>query len=331
MYCIDKTFLIFDKKNMKKDIKILFFSLLLASACSENKKDTTTTVETIIDSVKTTITTPSYKLQSGNLSLEVDPKTGARISSIKINGEEILYGKLDSSNNWGSTFWPSPQELWGWPPIPVLDNESYRDTAASQGFSLVSNIAAKPKISVLKNFVASPEDSSFIINYTITNQSDSAIKIAPWEITRVPAGGIFFYPKGKDKPKGDLKVFVKNINNITWYDYDSATIPKGVPKLFADGEEGWLAYLSNERNLLVKKFENAPLENKAPDPENEIELYTDSEKRYTEVEQQGAYKTLEPKNSYTWTVKWYARKVPASVNAAAGSKDLAAFVRTTLN
>lgn len=313
---------------MELRTRLLYVAMFLASACTQEKK--TATTENKTSPAPTTSSEKSYRIVSGNLALEVDPKVGGRISSLTIHGKEVLYVNKET-NNWGSTLWPSPQTLWNWPPVAVLDSEAYRDTVSEQGFAIVSKVAAKPAVSFTKQFVAQPQDSSFLLTYTITNQSDSSIRLAPWEITRVPSGGLIFYPTGKDKPQGDLKAQAQQLGGITWFDYDSTAIPQGVPKLFADGSKGWLAYVTNEHTLLVKKFKDTPIEEKAPSPENEIELFTDPARAYTEVEQQGAYTLVQPKASVSWTVQWFVRTIPQQVKIKAGDKELVRFVEAVVH
>ena len=62
----------------------------------------------------------------------------------------------------------------------------------------------------------------------------------------------------------------------------------------------------------------------------DVELYTNKLHTYVEIEDQGAYVTIAPGMSSSWKVTWYLRKLPAGVEATAGSAELAAFVRDTI-
>ncbi len=313
---------------MRKKLPLFLFVCLGFSACTPDKTSEQSG-EVKKDSTANTAT-KEYKITAGNVTLQIDPETGARISSLKINEEELLYLSKDSNNNnWGSTFWPGPQKLWGWPPPSVLDSEPFKDSTVKEGLAFVSNISVKPVLQFSKEFSGGSQDTSVRITYTITNKGDSSIQLVPWEITRVPPGGIVFYPKGKGKSQGDLAKLVHYKEGIAWFDYDSTTIPQGVPKVFEDGSEGWVAYVNNTRKILIKTFEDTPLEQKAPE-ENEVHIYTDPNKKYTEVEHQGAYTLLEPGKSLSWTVKWYVRELPARVQIQEGSPTLAAFVRNVV-
>ena len=84
-----------------------------------------------------------------------------------------------------------------------------------------------------------------------------------------------------------------------WYNTDEANQNR---KVNADGK-GWLAYI-NDGLLLVKKFQDLKAGEPAPD-EAEIQVYVNMRKTYIELESQGAYTTLNPGESLSWTVKWY--------------------------
>ena len=64
-----------------------------------------------------------FVLTLDSLLFQVDPNMGARVSSVKLEGQEILYVTGDPLAS-GSTFWPSPQS-WGWPPPSALDSDPY--------------------------------------------------------------------------------------------------------------------------------------------------------------------------------------------------------------
>ena len=310
------------------NLKYLLPFLFIIYSCSEKDKNTQVATETsVITNKKGGIISLNFK----NLNLEIDSSAGARISSFKVGDKELLYTSRDSNNNnWGSTFWPSPQSLWGWPPPAILDNSPYKVTLLKDTVTLTSQNAILPSINISKTIYSNSIDTSITIKYSMKNTSDSAIKIAPWEISRVPSGGHIVFPKGNDTPRGELQALFKDSLGAVWFDYDSTKIPAGVPKLFADGSEGWLAYANNSRQIIIKKFKDSPLNLKAPDPENEIEIYTHPGNHYIEVEQQGPYELLSPGSSTTWTVKWYARQIPPNVDVSFGSASLLAYIRNVV-
>jgi Domain of unknown function (DUF4380) len=270
----------------------------------------------------------TYSFQSANLTFEVDAKNGGRVSAFKIDGKDFLSGKNINTDNWGSTFWTSPQSAWGWPPIGEIDNQEYTGGIKNDAVVLRSKKDPKFGYEIKKEFTASEADTSVIIRYTITNNSDSVRSVAPWEITRVSPGGLTFFPAGKGNKNGGLAPLMKDSIGITWYVYDANLVPAGNEKLICDGSEGWMAQVNNGV-ILIKKWDDVPLEKNAPG-EGEVEIYANPDKSYIEIEPQGPYTILAPGASSAWEVKWYLRNLPPDIKAEAGNKNLVDFVRNTV-
>jgi hypothetical protein len=266
-----------------------------------------------------------YLIKVANQSMEIDPMNGGRIASITVDGAEIFTTRYINQTNWGSTFWTSPQSSWGWPPVEEIDSKPYAAVVEENTLKMTAARDSKLGVVITKEIYGNKKDTSYLVRYTITNTTEKAIKIAPWEITRVHPDGLTFYPTGKGEKRGDLAKLTFDKNGITWYDYDHTTIPGGVPKLLADGSEGWLGHLHGHI-LLLKKFVDVPVEKQAPD-EGEIELYANPDRTYIEIEQQGIYEEIQPKASKSWDVKWIIRRLPASVKAEAGNQELVNYVR----
>ena len=82
------------------------------------------------------------------------------------------------------------------------------------------------------------------------------------------------------------------------------------------GLSEWLAYLNQEKGLLlVKQFEDLDKCQPAPD-EAEIQVYVNRGKTYIELESQGAYTTLQPGEELNWTVRWYLQPCKDTSSAA---------------
>ena len=229
------------------------------------------------------------------------------------------------ADNWGSTFWPSPQN-WAWPPtdggsINAINTLPYAVERDAQTLILTSQVnETAPTVSVIKKFSADPGKQAIVIDYTMSNGGTEPVTVAPWEITRVPAGGITFYAEASapvvNDPNMVLPVTTLS-HGVRWYEHDPSVVEP--TKFFADGK-GWLAHAEGDL-LLIKSFPDLRPE-QSPTGETEIEIF--AAPKYVEVENQGAVATLAPGDSLHWTVRWYARKLAAP--AVVGSADLVAFV-----
>jgi Domain of unknown function (DUF4380) len=265
-------------------------------------------------------------LELGSTYFEVTPRHGARISSLRHGGVELLTqtGASNYADATGSTFWPSPQ-TWPWPPPAEIDNGPYAVSVDASGvISLEGASSSATSLQVSKRFSADLAREAIRLEYAMTNTSGAPVTWAPWEITRMPASGLAFWPTGGE-PFGPQPMRALAAAGHTWCD---PTQTDGEGKLFADGAGGYLAYLVGDR-LLIKQFQDQPTSAMAPN-EAEIELYVNPDHSYVEVEQQGAYASIPPGKTVRWQVSWYVRKLPTGVVPSIGNPDLVAFVAETL-
>lgn len=271
---------------------------------------------------------PIYRWQLGDLSLEVDAAHGARVIAFRIGAENILTGPEINGLNFGSTFWTSPQADWNWPPVVEFDSAPY--TVSGQGADLLFTSATADPLGlrVTKRFTVDPVREVVDIVYGIENPGGSPRTVAPWENARVPTGGLTFFPVGGGvQPPSTLKV--REIDGVVWFDYDAKPITDH-QKMFAHGAEGWLAHIDVARRMLyLKTFDEIEASAQAPS-EAQIEIYADPAHTYVEVEQQGAYRPIEPGGRVEWSVTWRLRRVPLGLDIIPGNKSLLALVRAVV-
>jgi hypothetical protein len=269
-----------------------------------------------------------FTFQFGDTQFVVDAQQGGRIVTFALAGRNILTGPAVDPANYGSTFWPSPQSAWGWPPPPEIDSSPYAASLDGGTLSLAGATAAGLGLALKKAFSADGQSGVVTVVYTIANRDSKAHQVAPWEITRVAAGGLTFFPMGEGGPrKGPQDLLSPTIvNGVAWFAYNAAAITAD-QKLFADGQEGWIAHVDGDL-LLVKSFGDTLPAQAAPG-EAEIEIYANAGHTYVEVENQGAYVNLAPGASTAWTVRWMLRKLDlASTPARPGSAPLLDLARS---
>ena len=243
-----------------------------------------------------------YELKVGDLTMTIDAAKGAKILSFKHKDAEVI-NQSRWPESFGSTFWTSPQKEWNWPPVQEFDKGTYTVEKRDDKLIMTSPVSERMKYRIRKEFAVDKKDLSIIVTYAIINESDETRQVAPWEITRVPNDGIIFFdaPLEGITPAGLLPM--KAEHGAVWYTVDEANENR---KINADGK-GWLAY-GAKGLLLVKKFQDLKAEEPAPG-EAEIQVYVNRGKSYIEIESQGAYTTLKPKEKLTWTVRWYLKPV----------------------
>ena len=243
------------------------------------------------------------EVKVGDVTMTINPEKGAKIMSLKYQDQEVI-NQSRWPESFGSTFWTSPQKEWNWPPVPEIDKGVYQVEEKDGHLIMTSPVSEKLKYRIRKDFSVDKKDCAIVIAYSIINESGEERKVAPWEITRVPNnGGLIFFdaPLEGITPAGVMNFEAKD--GAVWYQPDEAPQNR---KINADGK-GWLAFANNGL-LLVKKFDDLKAGDPAPD-EAEIQVYVNRGKTYIELESQGAYTTLAPGKSLSWTVRWYLKPV----------------------
>jgi len=276
--------------------------------------------------VKPVVEGGRHVLAWDDLRLEIDAATGARVTAFSLGGRDLLTGPSADAANYGSTFWPSPQSAWGWPPLAEIDHGPYRAEIDAAAITMRSAISPALGVSVDKRFSADAGRGAVTFDFTIHNRGAAPTRLAPWQITRVPPGGLSLFPSGAgvDPPCPPSNLAVRQALGVTWYAFDAAAVTDH-QKLFADGREGWLAHVDGDL-LLVKTFPAVPRAAQAPG-EAQIEIYATPAHTYVEIEAQGACETIAPGGASRWRVVWLARRLPPDVPRVVGSAPLLDFIR----
>jgi len=274
----------------------------------------------------------SLDFTMGLVSARVDLRLGARLIRFRLGELDALLDAsvvagTDNANNFGATFWPSPQSVWGWPPPPAIDSLPYRAEAEGSESGWASDPARLfdgSRLSVRKVFRALEEQGAFEISYTIRNEGDRPVEVAPWQISRVRAGGTTFFrlgPGGIDRD--DLAT--EQRGGFVWYRYDAEAVTREGQKTLADAT-GWVAQLSGDL-LLVQTYPDVAPGAAAPG-EAEMELYANPGRTYVEIEPQGQLCSLGPgARTEPWTVRWFVRRVPDHIDRTPGSNALIELVQ----
>lgn len=266
----------------------------------------------------------SLLLEHAGLSVRIDPQKGGRIISFARDGRELLTQEAVHPNNYGSTFWDSPQTVWGWPPRACLDSEPY--AVREEGGALVLESGQDEcGLRFSKRFAINAKCGALEIEYRIANHGLEARSCAPWEITRVP-GGLSFFPFASHEglPATALTP-VQRDADICWYDFDPAQLAQG-KKLFSGASEPWLAHLSRDGLLFVKSFPGVPA-SEIPPGQGEVEIWGQDGAIYIELETHGAYRTLAPGESLRYPVRWFLERAPVDLDCRVGSAGLLALAR----
>jgi hypothetical protein len=293
---------------------ILFSSVISFHARSQKKTDL----------VVPELREGRYRVTISNAVLEIDPELGARVTSLKLDGINFLTGPEINPTYWGSSFWLSPQKQWN-NFSHTLDNKRYVASVENNVLTLKSQKDSATGLTFSREILGNRKTNFFTIKYIVTNSSAMVQKLAPWEVTRVNINGIAFFPRGEGDRWGSLSPMAEDINGITWFKHDATSIAAEHLKFFSDGKEGWIAQVNNNV-IFIKKFTDIALEKAAPG-EAEVEVYTNIDRTYVEIEQQGSYEALGPGATLTWEVSWFIGKLPKNIESVKGNPSLPDYVR----
>jgi len=267
-----------------------------------------------------------FVFASGDVVLEIDPQAGGRVTVFALAGQNLLTGPEIDPNNYGSTFWTSPQSDWGWPPVAEIDHLPYAALVENGALVLTGNASQRLGIAVTKIFTFDPGSRSAAIEYIVHNRGSAPRLLAPWEVTRVPPNGLTFFPTGQAEYKyAAVPLRTQHAAGMTWFHYDAGAIAAD-SKFFADGSRGLLFHVAGGV-IFVKRFPDLPDGSHAPG-EGEIEIYANAAHTYVEIENQGAYRALAAGESMSYRVEWFLRKLPAGVEARVGNHALIEFVES---
>ncbi len=273
-----------------------------------------------------------YVLEFGATYFEVHAAPGGRVVQFARGGVPILVTQAqvsgDWANNFGSTFWTSPQAAWGWPPPFGLDGAPYAATIDTNAASitLTSPLTAigDAQVELTKTFRADLDADAIVSEFVLRNTGRTVARMAHWQISRVPAGGLTFFPTGRGVVQDGLGV-KEGSGGITWFDWQTDA-PASDGKYIADGAEGWLAHVGNGL-IFVKSFADLRLDEAAPG-EADVEIYATSPGRYVEIEPQGPFQQIAPGASMSWRVTWKLRALPKGILQEAGAAGLVELARS---
>jgi hypothetical protein len=264
----------------------------------------------------------TFELKAGKTTMKI-AAGGGRIISYKYDKTELLT-QASEHENFGSTFWTAPQSDWNWPPYDVLDNQEYQVEQKENLLKMTSNPDSKSGFQMIKTWKVTGNES-IEIEYQIKNISEKAKSVGAWEVTRVPCGGLAFFPDGGvgKVPESNLKPDLQK-EGTNWITIDKVSIQEH-QKLFSTAQEGWLAYALNGL-LFIKQFPDTKPEKYSP-KQGEVEIFINKDKIYIELENHGEYQLLQPGESLSYSVKWILISIPENVTVNPGNPELTELVR----
>jgi hypothetical protein len=274
----------------------------------------------------------TWTFEMGPARLLVDPNDGAKDISLIIGQTEYIAGKDVRKEYYGSSLWIAPQQRF-WPQPWALDFGPYAVTEVQNGIRCISQPDENGLI-YHKEITADAAQQAFIHRYTISNQSDSSIWLAAWEVTRHHKMGMSLFPQGDTSAPGtrylDHSIPMTSAGGMIWHEYHRSQKghPSSKSKAIIDGRDGWIAYVL-EGYTVLKIFKDVLPRNTMPG-EQDVEIYVDNRFDYIEIEVLSEKTELGPGDKLEWQVEWRILEIPADMDIGRGSQDLPAFIQSSL-
>ena len=271
-----------------------------------------------------------YSMTYNDVSLLIDSRLGARVLSARFNGQEILLQKREKLLNWGSTFWPSPQSRWNWPPPYAIHFGAYKSEIQEDKLVMIGETDPELGLSARKEF-SFHEDGKYVsIIYELKNETDSVVNVGPWEVTCVPAiGSKVFFKLGPVPENTASTLELHDLGGIGWFDFDKDQIA-GNLKMFSNSPQGWLAHINQDGVLFIKTFDVIQADQLPPGQGN-VEVYASRQFEYVELEHHGAFRQLVPGASLSYQVRWFISRLPEQMPADQPSAALIDHVQSIIN
>src|SRR4029079_651592 len=124
-----------------------------------------------------------YKVTFGDVVCAVDAMVGGRVSTLSLNGTNLIMPAATDPTTWGSVFWSSPRSDWKpelWPPPATIDNAAY--TGSISGTHVLMEGGTDTAIGVGMSKDYSVDGASGWITMAYTINATKALKAAPWEV-----------------------------------------------------------------------------------------------------------------------------------------------------
>lgn len=218
------------------------------------------------------------KLENEQLALWVTTSVGPRVLGLSAFGGENMFAVLPDARyehpGAETYYFRGGHRLWYAPEKPetsyIPDNRAVEVEEIAEGVKLVQSVDEPTRIQKSFEIRLSDSKSEVRVNHYLTNHGDSRIKLAPWAITQLRAGGFGILPQQSELDDDHgfwpnrhivLWPYTKiNSPHIHWSDdtvYIDANMTEGALKIGFPNPSGWLAY-AQEETLFVKKADYNP-------------------------------------------------------------------------
>jgi hypothetical protein len=260
----------------------------------------------------------NVKISNTTTSVVVDTKLGGRIMEYALNGNNVLFirsiGSFKVTGPDGGRCDFGPEKLV--PPRPETwlgEWELVEKTGNS--IKIKSQVAKQAGVYLIREFILDNQSTHLKFTQHIVNVSDSKKRYCHWSRTFAEPYGICLAPLNRNSrfPMGYMVYSGFNQLDYSPTGGPNERIREGIleilgppenAKFVTDASEGWLAYITPDNQLFVKKFEIFKDKVYGEMTGATVSIWYNNE-GICEIEPIGPWEWIEPGKSISFTEHWY--------------------------
>ena len=277
----------------------------------------------------------SIELSNDSVRVVLEPNLGGRVLAYELNGKNVLY--VDDAQD-GNVYEPGkfihpsggrsdigPERTIPAHPALFLGKWDARVTGEREA-EMISQEDTATGVQLKRKFKLAKNGSRLEFTQTIRNTSKSMKKYCHWSRTFVKGNGISLSPLNPESryPLGYLIYGPGRTLNFIPEKEVNIRIREGIlevtgipsqPKIVTDSYAGWLAYITRDNQLFVKKYPVFPLRNYGEIAASTACVFY--KELMCEIEPIGPMETIAPGKEVSFTEYWYLfnYSYPADKNA----------------
>jgi hypothetical protein len=263
------------------------------------------------------------ELINDSVRLVLEPNLGGRVLAYELNGKNVLY--VDDSQD-GKVYEPGkfihpsggrsdigPERTIPAHPALFLGRWEARVTGEREA-EMTSQKDTATGVQLIRKYKLAKTGSRLEFTQVIKNISKTTKSYCHWSRTFVKGNGIslsLLSPESR-YPKGYLIYGPGKIMNFMPDDEANIHIREGIleitgppsqPKIVTDSYAGWLAYVTRDNQLFIKKYPVFPLRNYGEIAASTACVFY--KEQYCEIEPIGPMETIAPGKEVSFTEYWY--------------------------
>ena len=283
------------------------------------------------------------EISNGKIIVSIDLEVGGRIMEYSLNGNNVLFNReigneLQSGPDGGRCDF-GPEKLV--PPRPETQLGNWELVEKKSNYiKIKSQVAKEAGVYLIREFILDENTSHLSFTQTITNVSDTKKRYCHWSRTFGEVHGICLAPLNRNSrfPKGYMVYTGANELDYSPEDGINERIREGVleivgppenAKIITDGSDGWLAYITKDNQLFIKKFEVFPEKIYGEMTGATVSIWYNKE-GICEIEPIGPWEWIVPGKSISFTENWYLMEYKYPKDKMADLKEIKNIISSTL-